>query len=845
MTHFIEDNTGIPGPKIEWDGDVAKSAITNPEMFCRSADYNTLRQDLLDAQSYIRGTAIDARNYGVKADGVTDDATAIQAALTAAAATVNGAFGAYVELPAGKCIVGSQLVGANGTGLRGARGAPQATILIAKSTFNATSLITNSNHTGGQEFFFLADLLIDGNQGNGAVCSTAVVDLVSLFVNSYVRDVIIQNGSAVGLHVAAGGSPGGMGPIHILNTWVSNCLGHNVLIEEIAGNAGAAMGIRCDTLVSEHQGTNKSAIYLKGLGNAAQWNFTNTHVEMGGSQTGRTAITIDGVPDVMFDGVQLLAGTPANVTAGVTITNVAQNVRIEVCRVSNVNGIATVINDLKNGVTVGAINVPRYVTPEVNVRGGMRFTPDSATAAVSLVAQNSAGTDKAWFDKDGALTGSSPTGGAGIDLVGDAVNDRPLALINHAKSRAFGWTFPDASNFRFRYLTGGVDLLNFDNSGNTFVYNPLTVQLLLTLQSGMKGPGARAAAPSTGTHVQGELYWNADPVASGFVGWVCVTGGTPGTWQSFGQISPIAGSTVLAGAGEFGTGTDGAAVFDGSTAVSGFTRSGSVYTATRSASFTNVTSGPGVTIDMTGGAANAGWDLWCNGTWTVTSGTTTVKYDGNAGAANVGGAGLSANVFGGTSAAGSSGIQNAGQAGAAANAWGSRWKGGAGGAGGASATNAGAAGGTVTSTYSDATGDVLTWHQARLGAIRYNTTGIVHGGGGGASGGGTTGVAAGGGGGGGGGCGTVGIRQLAATGTLAVTANGGAGGAGVVAGGSNAGGGGGGGGGTLAVGYGGSATPGNLSVTANGGAGGAAQGTGTNGTAGSAGTAKVFPLGPS
>jgi hypothetical protein len=52
-----------------------------------------------------------------------------------------------------------------------------------------------------------------------------------------------------------------------------------------------------------------------------------------------------------------------------------------------------------------------------------------------------------------------------------------------------------------------------------------------------RGHGARAAAPSSGTHIVGEIVFNADPIASGFIGWVCVTAGTPGTWKSWGAIS--------------------------------------------------------------------------------------------------------------------------------------------------------------------------------------------------------------------------------------------------------------------------------------------------------------------
>lgn len=44
------------------------------------------------------------------------------------------------------------------------------------------------------------------------------------------------------------------------------------------------------------------------------------------------------------------------------------------------------------------------------------------------------------------------------------------------------------------------------------------------------------AAPTTGTWGRGEKRWNTSPSAGGFVGWVCVAAGTPGTWKGFGAI---------------------------------------------------------------------------------------------------------------------------------------------------------------------------------------------------------------------------------------------------------------------------------------------------------------------
>ena len=43
--------------------------------------------------------------------------------------------------------------------------------------------------------------------------------------------------------------------------------------------------------------------------------------------------------------------------------------------------------------------------------------------------------------------------------------------------------------------------------------------------------------PSNGTFSQGDIMYNTNAVATGYVGWVCVREGTPGEWKPFGQIA--------------------------------------------------------------------------------------------------------------------------------------------------------------------------------------------------------------------------------------------------------------------------------------------------------------------
>jgi len=46
------------------------------------------------------------------------------------------------------------------------------------------------------------------------------------------------------------------------------------------------------------------------------------------------------------------------------------------------------------------------------------------------------------------------------------------------------------------------------------------------------------APPTSGRHKIGDIVWNSAPVAGGFIGWVCVAEGNPGTWKAWGAIVP-------------------------------------------------------------------------------------------------------------------------------------------------------------------------------------------------------------------------------------------------------------------------------------------------------------------
>jgi hypothetical protein len=477
VSNFVYDDVALFAAKTDI------KAPTNPTRQVSASDINTIRTALDDIRTTIQDRRLNIRQFGALGDN-TDSTVAIQAACDALGETVNGVFGGFVYLPKGKYRISSPIVIPNGVGLIG--DGPANTVLQATNAFSDTAMIRNDNQTGGQEFAFLADMLIAGNKGGGAICSVAVVDWCSLFVNSYIINCIIEEGSNVGLRVAADGSPGGTGPVYVENCWVARNTGHNLLVEDTAGNSGAATGIVFVCLTSENQGTGKSAIYLKGNGRLAGVRFIGTtHIEMGNPAfTSRTGITVDGCAHSSFDNIQLLASA-ASITEGILITTAIQNVGLKFEHVYNPNLIATVLRDNKNSVTLGTVNVHDYRTADWTYEGGPKYKPVSG--GKSLVFQSSAGVDRAWFDGNGRITGSSANG-AGLDVLSDATNDRPLTLINTALDRVFGWNFPSGGGgvLRFRYITGGVDIMQFGTDGTVFHYESPTFQKTALFQQALR-----------------------------------------------------------------------------------------------------------------------------------------------------------------------------------------------------------------------------------------------------------------------------------------------------------------------------------------------------------------------
>ena len=287
------------------------------------------------------------------------------------------------------------------------------------------------------------------------------------------------------------------------------------------------------------------------------------------------------------------------------------------------------------------------------------------------------------------------------------------------------------------------------------------------------------------------------------------------------------GSTLIDGLGGgslfFGSGLDGAAVFDGTNTFSFASKSGNDYTLTRDIFCTTIVISGSATVALAGWRMFASTSITCN----VASGIT-VKGGNASGstAGAVGGGSSSTILLGG--AVGRAGVA-AGAGGSAGNSTTPVIGAGNGGAGGTGngGANAGGAAGTTTAVTAVNGGVYFIYSFGTafwgkdIGGNKFN---------GGASGGSGGGGTAGNSGGSGGGGGVALICSPTISGTGSITAAGGNGGN---APGTNAGGGGGGGGGTLLL-Y--TTTATTITTSVAGGTAGAKTGTGVAGSAGSAGT---------
>lgn len=110
------------------------------------------------------------------------------------------------------------------------------------------------------------------------------------------------------------------------------------------------------------------------------------------------------------------------------------------------------------------------------------------------------------------------------------------SIATHSGFRIIG----NVSNTGFQYITqsGATNVFIGPNhlpANTNLVSAPIEGQKAL-LPYFSRQLLHHSAAPTTGTWAVGDIVLNNNPSAGGYIGWVCTTAGTPGTWKQFGAI---------------------------------------------------------------------------------------------------------------------------------------------------------------------------------------------------------------------------------------------------------------------------------------------------------------------
>ena len=156
--------------------------------------------------------------------------------------------------------------------------------------------------------------------------------------------------------------------------------------------------------------------------------------------------------------------------------------------------------------------------------GEVNLTSNSTTISGSAFAAGLRVTDSAWID---------------VGILRDNLN-----TVVDTSSDAF-YTVSPTSNIiayikEYAYIAAGSNPV--PNGSLAEFSQPYRIRLFdNNVRTDIRGGKTHifdTAAPVSGTWAVGDIVWNTAPTAGGFIGWTCTTAGTPGTWKTFGAITP-------------------------------------------------------------------------------------------------------------------------------------------------------------------------------------------------------------------------------------------------------------------------------------------------------------------
>ncbi len=502
------------------------------------------------------GGLINASDFGVVADGVTDDAPA----LTRAAAAMKN--GSLLLLPAGTVALGSPgWPGISLTRLEDIRIQGNATVLKWLST--PTQATGPFGPTGLRLLDCRNALICDVHiNGNG-------VDCIGLGLDSCERCVV--RGVQAFSHGAMGGS--GLGQLASCrgrdNTWLDCCSrdstrgsqfrgfylgnansgwgeadlriqGCSARNNDATGFAIGTAGLICHSSMAVN---NAGAGFISGtakgsgstdhlfVGNVSRDNaFHGWQTDVYGPNAARVVLSGNNFSNNAHCGVFCHKGTDVVISSNVFINN-GEKTGAGAVELSLSNNVTVaenlIIGDAIHGVCISAALHMNQVSDIIIVNN--RCTGSSART-IWLEARESNSALIRITCSGNIMSGGTHGIYLGTSAQGATVDDvnvsnnivsgasvAGFALVDHARGQSTNVRFIGNSGSQALVDSNGVPVANANNSWNSVVSH---------------GTGV----PDAGTWQRGAMIYNTAPSPGSPVGWVCTVGGTPGTWKGFGSI---------------------------------------------------------------------------------------------------------------------------------------------------------------------------------------------------------------------------------------------------------------------------------------------------------------------
>lgn len=536
---------------------------------------------------------VNVRDFGAKCDGVTNDASAIQAAANALSS------GGTLELPIGTCNIGSATITLNsntvlqgkgrGVSIVSATGgdvsqiaATSKTKVVVRDLSVAVSVPGTTAYIGGIDLSGCSYCVVERAEVSGVSWAGVLLKNTTFSTVSdvYTHDFVgtVQDSTDIG----------------VLDNSTDNVVTgnqllaqnyHGVLVQDTTGAASPKRNLVIGNIIRQHSAYG-IAVYELGADDNYSKVIGNDIQDIQGTALGGSSgacIYVVGAGGVLVEGntvrncnvqTSVLSLTPAGIGVNGILSTLAKVnvVGNKIDGVTKYYGIDVETSPGGANVVGNSVRVPAANTTSragINFQNASHIKASGNTVEIVAGATNHVGiqvTANGQNLSDVNITGNTIQGGdfgsirfvnvGGVTMTdvaivgntasGGTANNIPLRLGNVVNATVSGNVFDGSSATaninqvsstnvvyvgNFSTTTGTINLLmTGTNTGSRWGLSNVLNAAVSNNGTGLAVERAGTIAPVSGTCAVGDRVVNQAPTGGGPRGWTCMTAGTPGTW---------------------------------------------------------------------------------------------------------------------------------------------------------------------------------------------------------------------------------------------------------------------------------------------------------------------------